>query len=365
MNVQPSHRPDALARAASGWMLTASALHSRARQSGAGYAIFWANIDGNLVVAGDYVTPARKAELADKGFDKSFAEESEGQVMPVRGFGPIASAYRKNESFFVSDVAASNFKRKDLALKYGIAQVAFTPMEGGVIEYGTSDGPSTANWCRPSSHEPATPQECRAQLAARGARRSSTCKPPAAYTCRTRARTPHGSTQHAASQHARTHAHRTARTAPDRTASSRRRETLPDCPVMPKSDMRKGFENLGASYGLFWQKKGDVFEVVADYTTESRRLALAKVSTPPQPRTQPHNPPHPQPAAAPRDAIGRAHAFPATHHWHAPLARRRSAGTTRPSLRSRAPTTSPSTATVPSPPLGAPVRRVSSTMSRR
>jgi len=177
-----------------------AAMKMRTDTSGAGYAIFWANIDGNLVVAGDYVTPARKAELADKGFDKSFAEESEGQVMPVRGFGPIASAYRKNESFFVSDVAASNFKRKDLALKYGIAQVAFTPMEGGVIEYGTSDGPSTANW-----------------------------------------------------------------------------ETLPDCPVMPKSDMRKGFENLGASYGLFWQKKGDVFEVVADYTTESRRLALAKI----------------------------------------------------------------------------------------
>jgi hypothetical protein len=88
-------------------------------------------------------------------------------------------------------------KRKDLAAKYGICQVAFIPFEQGVLEFGTSEGPCTATWTE-----------------------------------------------------------------------------LPKVPTMPKAAMRRGFENLGASYCMFWSKEGDTFKVTADYVTESRKRAL-------------------------------------------------------------------------------------------
>jgi len=177
----------------------AASLKMRCDTSGAGYAIYWCNVDGQLVVASDYVTEERKAELAKKGFDKSFAEESEAFALSATADGPVATCYKTGEPVFVEDVATSQMKRKALAAKYGIGQVAWVPMEGGVMEFGTSVGDSTATW-----------------------------------------------------------------------------DELPKCPTMPKEEMRKGLENLGASYCLFWQNKNMEFRVVADYTTESRKEALAQ-----------------------------------------------------------------------------------------
>jgi len=175
----------------------AASLKMRCDTSGAGYAIYWCNVDGKLVVAEDYVTEARKAELAGKGFDKSFAEESKPFALSVDGEGPVAKCYKSNEPVFIGDVSTSSMKRKDLAATYGINQVAFVPMEGGVMEFGTSNGPNTADW-----------------------------------------------------------------------------KELPKCPTMPKVEMRKGFENLGASYCLFWQNRNMEYSVVAEYTTEARKQAL-------------------------------------------------------------------------------------------
>merc|ERR1719188_1241879 len=169
----------------------------RCDTSGAGYAIYWTNVNGKLVVAGDYVTDARKAALKAKGLDKSFAEESESYAMDADGDGPLASVYKSKEPLFIKDVAASKMKRKDLAAKYGIGQVCFVPFESGVLEIGTSDGPCTADWTE-----------------------------------------------------------------------------MPKVPNMPKAAMRKGFENLGASYAMFWSKEGNDFKVLADYVTDSRRRAL-------------------------------------------------------------------------------------------
>ena len=45
-------------------------------------------------------------------------------------------------------------------------------------------------------------------------------------------------------------------------------------PLLPKGEMRQGFENPGASYAMFWAKDGDKFHVIADYVTESRKEAL-------------------------------------------------------------------------------------------
>mmetsp|Transcript_89204 Transcript_89204/g.144509 ORF Transcript_89204/g.144509 Transcript_89204/m.144509 type:complete len:423 (+) Transcript_89204:3-1271(+) len=74
------------------------------------------------------------------------------------------------------------------------------PFEGGILEFGTSNGPSTADWTE-----------------------------------------------------------------------------MPANVNMPKAAMRRAFENLGASYSIFWQLQGNEFKAIADYTTESRRKALQQV----------------------------------------------------------------------------------------
>jgi hypothetical protein len=174
-----------------------ASLKMRCDTSGAGYAIYWCNVDGQLVVAGDYVTDSRKAMLAAKGFELSFAEESEPFSLPALGEGPVATCYQTGTPQFVKDVSQSSMKRKALAAKYGIKQVAWVPMEGGVMEFGTSEGPCTADW-----------------------------------------------------------------------------DSMPMCPTMPKAEIRKGFENLGASYCLFWQNRNMEYSVVAEYTSQSRKEAL-------------------------------------------------------------------------------------------
>lgn len=45
--------------------------------TGSGYAIYWANVNGKLVVAGDYTSEKRKEALRKQGYDTSFAVESE------------------------------------------------------------------------------------------------------------------------------------------------------------------------------------------------------------------------------------------------------------------------------------------------
>lgn len=123
-----------------------AAMKARCETAGAGYAIYWMSVRDKLVVANDFVTDSRKAVLKKKGFDKSFAEESELFAMDAKGDGPVATAYRTKEPVFIKDVAASNMKRKALAAKYGIGQICWVPFEKGVLEFGTSDGPCTADW---------------------------------------------------------------------------------------------------------------------------------------------------------------------------------------------------------------------------
>jgi hypothetical protein len=110
---------------------------------------------------------------------------------------PIATVLKTGKPLFIKDVGSSNLKRKDLALKYGIGQIAFSQFESGILEFGTSSGPSTADWVE-----------------------------------------------------------------------------MPKCPTMPKAAMRRAFENLGATYTLFWEKQGDKFVAIADYTTDARKAEL-------------------------------------------------------------------------------------------
>ena len=173
-----------------------ASLKMRCDTSGASSAIFWANVDGKLVVAGDYVTDARKAELKDKKMDSSYAQESESITIDANGDGPLATVLKTGTPLFVGDISKSSMKRKELAAKYGVKQACFVPFEAGILEFTSA----TMDW-----------------------------------------------------------------------------KEMPECPTMPKAAMRKGFENLGASYCLFWTPDGDKFKCVADYTTDARREALKQM----------------------------------------------------------------------------------------
>merc|ERR1712183_716022 len=131
----------------SGATLMAS-MKMRCDTSGAGYALYWQETgDGQLAVAGDYVTPERKAALRAKGKDMSFAEASKSVLLDSEGEGPVATCLRSQEPVYIQDVAkCKTMKRGELAVEYGIKSICLVPTTGGVIEYGTSDGQCTADW---------------------------------------------------------------------------------------------------------------------------------------------------------------------------------------------------------------------------
>eukprot|EP00930_Biecheleria_cincta_P047336 TRINITY_DN32794_c0_g1_i1.p1 TRINITY_DN32794_c0_g1~~TRINITY_DN32794_c0_g1_i1.p1 ORF type:complete len:630 (-),score=102.88 TRINITY_DN32794_c0_g1_i1:129-2018(-) len=107
--------------------------------SGASYATYWVNVNGQLVVRSDYQSRARKEELRAKGFDESFATESQAFKLDPFGAGPVATVYSTKTPLLVKDIASSSMRRKELAAKYGIVQIAFIPFEAGVLELGTTE----------------------------------------------------------------------------------------------------------------------------------------------------------------------------------------------------------------------------------
>jgi len=129
----------------SGPLMEAS-LKMRCDTSGAGYSIYWKEVDGQLTIAGSYVTPERAAALKASGKEMSFAEASADVTLDAKGIGPVATVIKTREPVFVKEVATSTMKRKELALEYGVRSVCFVPVEGGVMEYGVSAGAETADW---------------------------------------------------------------------------------------------------------------------------------------------------------------------------------------------------------------------------
>merc|ERR1711976_616027 len=144
----------------SGNVLAAS-LKMRCDTSGAGYALYWKEAGGKAVVAGDYVAPARQAALKAKGKTSSFAEASKSYTMDLVGDGPIATVLQTRAPFYIQDVATCDImKRGGVAVDYGITSICFVPVPGGVLEYGTSDGPCTADWtCMEDARKAIMPKE--------------------------------------------------------------------------------------------------------------------------------------------------------------------------------------------------------------
>jgi len=125
----------------------AAALQMQCDISGAGYAIYWTDAGGELVVAGTYVTPARQAALLGQGKEGSFASAGKAFRLPTAGSGPVATVYATGEPMFIEDVCACDqLRRQEIANHYGIASMNLSPFAGGVLELGTSKGPETADW---------------------------------------------------------------------------------------------------------------------------------------------------------------------------------------------------------------------------
>merc|ERR1719343_988405 len=139
----------------------AASLKMRCDTSGAGYALYWKESGGKATVAGDYVTPARQAALRAKGKASSFAEASKDFTMDLVGDGPVATVFKTREPVYIQDVATCNsMKRGGLAVDYGIKSICLVPVPGGVLEYGTSDGPCTSDWtCMEDARKAIMPKE--------------------------------------------------------------------------------------------------------------------------------------------------------------------------------------------------------------
>lgn len=176
----------------------AAALKMRCDSSGAGYSIYWTEVQGKFVVSGDYVAPKVQKALGSKGLAGSFTDACRGVALDIAGSGPVALCSRHGQTTFVQDAASCEaMARTSLAAEYGIASICFKPVKGGVLEFGTTTGPETATW-----------------------------------------------------------------------------EAMPDCPDLPKDEMRKAFEELGAVYVLFWQLRGENFAVTADYVIPEHEQAM-------------------------------------------------------------------------------------------
>lgn len=128
--------------------LLAATLKLRVETSGAGYALYWKDTGELFTVAGSYLPPARELALIKQGrAGQSYAKASENVTLDVNGTGPVATCYKTQQPIFIEDARAfGKLKRQALAEEFGIASICFAPVEGGVIEYGTSRGQETADW---------------------------------------------------------------------------------------------------------------------------------------------------------------------------------------------------------------------------
>ena len=115
--------------------------------TGAGYGIYWADQDGEAVVADRYVTPGHAAELKAAGKRLSFAEASQATIMRADGNSPVAEVLRSRQPVLVEDAKSCvRDGRSAAAVEYGIQSICYVPVLGGVLEYGTTEGDCTANW---------------------------------------------------------------------------------------------------------------------------------------------------------------------------------------------------------------------------
>ena len=125
-------------------------LKMQCEASGAAYAMYWKDTGGKAVVAGSYINPVHTAQMLANGKKLSFAEASLSIIknweMETCAVGKVLMT---RKPIFIKDAKISSVlapERVIAAREYGIQSICMVPVLGGVVEYGTSDGPCTATW---------------------------------------------------------------------------------------------------------------------------------------------------------------------------------------------------------------------------
>merc|ERR1711981_484797 len=110
-----------------------------ADMSGAVYSIYWVPVEGQYVVSGDYTTEARKLEVKKLRPDgKTFSGICETMKLGPDSLIARVASTQKDE--FIFDCANNpSFTRRELAGEFKLNSIAFTPAQGGVLEYGTTE----------------------------------------------------------------------------------------------------------------------------------------------------------------------------------------------------------------------------------
>jgi len=121
-------------------------LKMQAEGSGAAYAIYWSQDGTSAKAKKTYVTAQYRALMDKAGKKLSFPEVSEGNTFELAGESPVARAMRTRKPIYISDIKAETTDaRANIADEYLIDQVAFFPVLGGVMEYGTTRGTGVWN----------------------------------------------------------------------------------------------------------------------------------------------------------------------------------------------------------------------------
>jgi putative membrane protein len=117
-----------------------STLSLQTQIAGASYAIYWAHEGAYAVQRASHVTDTYRAEL--KALDKTitFPEASQAITYDLEGSTPIAQVMRERQPMVVLDMSACllDTERAQVAEAYLVESVAFVPVLGGVIEFGTT-----------------------------------------------------------------------------------------------------------------------------------------------------------------------------------------------------------------------------------
>lgn len=79
-------------------------------------------------------------------------------VLDAKGQGPIATVLKTGEPLLIDDIKSSKLQRRELAIKYGVNEVAFAPFEDGVVEFGTT-ALSPIQWGDTMPQVPTLPKE--------------------------------------------------------------------------------------------------------------------------------------------------------------------------------------------------------------
>ena len=87
-------------------------LKMRCDMSGASYAIYWANQNGQLKVVDSYKSASYKRELAGRGVTESFADASKPFALNAKGSGPIARVLENGDPILIKNVGESDLARR-------------------------------------------------------------------------------------------------------------------------------------------------------------------------------------------------------------------------------------------------------------